>query len=353
MSRSFIAAGLCVAGSVAIMIASVGSTDPVFESGPLVEGLSDRVNDVTSVRLALADRTATIRRLDDGSWGVEELSDYPANYERIKQLIVGLGESEVFEAKTRRQERHIELGLAGVENGSPTMSIEMRDSAGGEVASVLIGDLGPSQNVGRRFVRQSDADDCYLAYTPRLPEMDPKSWADRALSRMPVNEVRQMDRVLPDGMSFRFVRDSADSVFGLTGLAPDLSAVLSPDNSGTRSLAGAMTSVVWDEVELLGDEQPTPIEEIVFTLFEGRRIIWTRIEGERRVVIRAEYLPIGEADQAVVDEVTTFNERHGPWVYTLADATMTLLFPPAERLVSGLEPEVGAEAPLGPVAPEP
>lgn len=349
MNRSAIVAVLAVAGSALIMLANIDFRAQTFERGLLVPGLEDRINDIASVEFASADQRVTFEQDSEGSWRVAQLEGYPADFERAKEFILGLAEATRLEAKTTRPERHAEIGLEGVGQNSPTIGVTLADASGDTIAEVLMGDLGPGMNIGERFVRLAGEDATFLARVPSAPDVSPERWAERELTRLSAQDVRSFE-IITGGDRFVFTRERPDAVFRI-GSAPTEGAVAR--NTDARRTAGAMTSVTWTGVESVSDAPQAEIGAISsFTLFDGRTLIWTRRGDTRRVTLAASYTPNeGESAATIADietEVADFNQRHGPWVYELAAATIDLLFPAPETLADGLEP-AEPEGPVGPV----
>lgn len=353
MNRSAIVAVLAVAGSALIMAGNIDFEGQRFERGLLIPGLEGRINEVASIAIASTDQRVTIERDAEGGWGVVELEGYPADFERAKELVIGLAEATKLEAKTTRAERHGEIGLAGVDQNSTTISITLAAAGGDGLAEVLMGDIGPGMNIRERFVRLAGEDETFLARTPPAPQVAPERWAARELTRLGATEVQSIEVSDGGGGFYAFSRERPDAVFTVASVPDSESAAaLAAQNSNTRRAAGAMTSVTWTGVEPIAEAALGQIGATSrFTLFDGRHIEWNREADTRRVTLSASYAPNSDASEAdIADiraEVEAFNERHGPWVYELAAATIEQLFPSPETLVDGLEQT--EEGPVGPV----
>ena len=91
----------------------------VSESGPLVPGLSNELNDIKALRITGAGNAliAELTRKDSG-WVVSNRHDYPADFDKVREYLLKLADAKLREAKTSKPENYARLGvedLAGAE----------------------------------------------------------------------------------------------------------------------------------------------------------------------------------------------------------------------------------------------
>src|SRR5262245_36827735 len=111
-------------------------------TGPLFPGLTDRVNDVASLKVATAQGQVTVRR-DGETWHVDERDGYPARFETVKSVLLGVADLKTLEPKTTRPELYGKLGLAEpTDEGSDATQLTLLDGGGNALASVLVGHMG-------------------------------------------------------------------------------------------------------------------------------------------------------------------------------------------------------------------
>ena len=75
--------------------------------------LMANINDTTEVVGVSKNETFTLTRRD-GHWVVKEKSDYPADANKVRQLIVGMAQFRRVEPKTRNPELYEKLGVEGI-----------------------------------------------------------------------------------------------------------------------------------------------------------------------------------------------------------------------------------------------
>lgn len=141
--KSFIAFSIVTAALVVAAIVAVGMRPAptlIPKNRALVfGGLDARINDVSAVEIATAKRTFTVVRTGDG-WGIKELRNYPAKFDKVKTVLVELSQLRYLEAKTSDPARFDRLDLRDVSvKGAKSKRITVRDKDGKVLAEGLIG----------------------------------------------------------------------------------------------------------------------------------------------------------------------------------------------------------------------
>ena len=141
--RSLLLFSLVTAALVAAAAVSVANRPAVTvipTDRPFVfQGLGEQLNEAFSVEIQTADRKFSIQRTGDG-WGVAELKGYPANFDKVKTVIVELSQLRYLEPKTADPARFHRLELRDVtEKGAKSKKVTVRDKTGNILAEGLIG----------------------------------------------------------------------------------------------------------------------------------------------------------------------------------------------------------------------
>lgn len=187
--------------------------DP-WERQPLYPDLLERVNDVTSVRIASqADGIVTLTKQDD-RWTVAERHDYAADFGRIRAALVELARMESLEPKTSKPENFADLAVQDVEapEGTTTNSIRFTAKAGEEVlADLLIGRVRP-EDVGKGvFVRKHGENQVWLASGAFQPNRRALQWLDRSVVNIDSRRIWEVTVTHPDGDTFTVHRPEMGS----------------------------------------------------------------------------------------------------------------------------------------------
>ena len=83
---------------------------------PVAPALQDRVNDTAAVIIEAADGTVTLER-EGADWTLAEKAGYPANAEKIRELILSLRDAKILEEKTANKDRFNEVVRGPVTEG--------------------------------------------------------------------------------------------------------------------------------------------------------------------------------------------------------------------------------------------
>lgn len=200
---------LVTAVVVAALLVALWTRDdgtPAERGQALTAGLAEALNEATVLRLAGADGTLTLERAD-GEWSVAEWGGYPARFEPVKEVLVGLSGLEVVEAMTARPDRHGRLGLAepGAAEGAGTrLTVEAAD--GRVLADVIVGSPRAGQ-LEQLYARRAGEDQTWLVAGRLDPPDGAGDLVDRELLRLPATAMRAVTVEPVEGPTVRAERD--------------------------------------------------------------------------------------------------------------------------------------------------
>lgn len=135
---SLVTAVLVVAAAVSVANRPAATVIP--KDRPFVfEGLDQQLNNAFSLEIQTAQRKFTIQRGDNG-WGVADLNGYPANFDKVKTVLVELSQLRYLEPKTSDPARFERLELQEVTaKGAKSKKVTVKDKSGKILAEGLIG----------------------------------------------------------------------------------------------------------------------------------------------------------------------------------------------------------------------
>lgn len=321
-------------GAAAVASVSRGSALPADLPERLFPRLDDAVNDVAAVRLASDDAEVRFARVD-GEWVSPTLDGYPAQFERVKEVILQVAELEPIEAKTDRPELHGRIGVlaptgdADAAEGAGTL-VELSDGSGEVLASVIAGSVASLGAEQATFVRRTDEPRAWLAAGRVAPRLDPMQWVDRDVVRLPREQVQRVDIVPAAGPSVLLYRAlRTDREFELLNVPEGRSA---RGISATRPITTAMGFLRAEGVRRAGDAVPDDAITTTFTTFDGlsvEAVTWVE-SGEEEVVWAAfaarapeasEQADVGPAEGAepmtAAGRARELNEKLGGWWFRL------------------------------------
>jgi hypothetical protein len=201
----------------------------------LVAGL--KLEDVAEIALRSASATLTLARRD-GTWVIKERADFPADAERVRELLLMLAELKIVQAEPVAEGQRARLELAepgaAAATGAGTL-LELKDGAGKTMSRLLLGKkvtartatAGPSPEqgvpTGRYVMQGTDTGSVALVSDPLVTaEAKPDAWLAKDLIR--ADQIRSITASGPDGRErFSLSRgsDSYDWKLGGGG-KPDL-----------------------------------------------------------------------------------------------------------------------------------
>ncbi|QYU66183.1 DUF4340 domain-containing protein [Leptolyngbya sp. 15MV] len=252
------------ASGLAVLIVQRGSpASASAESRALLfPGLEARINDVARISVrhgAKPENQFTIVR-GATDWEIVERGGYPAQFEKAKQLVVGLAEMRIVETLTARPENHRRLGVhdpashidapEGSGDGAtiPTQ-VTLADEKGNPLASVILGATrwGATPMV---YVRKPDDPQVWLA-SGRIDAPGVfTNWVDTQILNIPRDRVRSAVIMHPDGEVLAVERATpAETAFAVQN--PPEGRRLRGPNVGD-SVATAIAAVTLEDVAPIG-----------------------------------------------------------------------------------------------------
>ena len=110
-----------------------------IEGTALIPGLARQAKAIATVEIVQGEKKTTLVR-DGDQWKVKERAGYPANPERVRQLLTSLASAELIEPKTASKERHKQLELEDPSaKDSKARGIRILDAKGNPFAEVVLG----------------------------------------------------------------------------------------------------------------------------------------------------------------------------------------------------------------------
>ncbi len=183
--------------------------------------------------IAIRDPDATLTLVSrDGGWRVKERADFPADADRVRDLLLRLVELKVVQPEAVAEAQRARLQLlepgAGRDAGAGTR-IELRDGAGAVLAQLLLGKkvtamvagaaIGPETGTPTgRYAMSGDASGSVALVSESLAQAEAKAepWLSKELIR--VERAKSISASGPDGKQrFAVTRDSEASDWKLAG----------------------------------------------------------------------------------------------------------------------------------------
>ena len=248
------------------------TTAALSANTPLYPDLDKSINDANKISIVTAgnDTVAELTRSDTG-WTIANKSDYPADLEKIRSLLLDLVNTQIREEKTANPDNYSRLGVS---------DIEQDDAAGKRVdveglatpLSLVIGNVASNSGNGT-YVRRAGEPQSYLVDKTLAPADDAKQWALQPIVEIPSNRFQRVSIEHADGDSVTVSKQNKTDInFKVFNMLSDRE--LSHDtvaNPIGNNLSNLRLEDVLPVAELNPDEQ----EDVVtseFYAFDGLQI---------------------------------------------------------------------------------
>ncbi len=240
--------------------------------GMFLSTLGERVNDVAEIRVKHANKPAnefTLKRDEKGGWTIPERGGYPAKFEKVKDVIVGLSQLQTSEELTSKPENYARLGVQDpatyveakegeAASGNVPTSIVLRDGKGAEVASVIVGGSKWGQPPGTYVRRPGEARAWLCSGRVDVPNQV-SGWVESEFLRLGGGRVKSARLTHKDSPEILVVKNApADTAWAVQNV-PEGKKLRGP-NIGDQ-IALAASSIALDDV--------APVESIDFDGAKG------------------------------------------------------------------------------------
>jgi len=268
--RTLLILGLAAVIAVGAALMSLREAPPgenTLATGLLLPSLATRINDVALIRIKSDEGEFSLRRQADGkSWVVPEKAGYPAQFKKIKALVVSLAQTCKVEPKTRRPERYARLGV----DDAKGLLLTFEDAAGKTIAALVVGKRKYARGgigEGWRYVRLAGDPQAWQVSGLGAVEPEVKRWLVSEILTVNRDRVRQVSLVHPDGKTVRLSRQTPEQLnFVLAGIPKGraLSSLSAPN-----VLGGALASLSFEDVVPVGKIDFSKAVTATFETFDG------------------------------------------------------------------------------------
>ena len=301
--------------------------------------LSKQLNDVNEVVVESSAGLVNIHRNGE-RWLVKQRNDYPADMGKLKQVILGLADMKLIEAKTQRSESYSKLGIEEpTEENSKNLRVILK-SGENELASIIIGNErsgsgGASQS---RYVRKSGDAQSWLVKTDIAIDKEAQHWLDDTLADIKAERIRSIQYKQADGKSMTITKNQFD--------AKDYSVLALPKDkeinsqSTVNNLATALQSLTLQDVvpatAAKTDSKPNSTEiqtydglviRINSYLQDGQtlNIFEANFDANARIAETDENKDKLKSADDVKKEAEALQAQWQPWAYVLSSTNINKL----------------------------
>lgn len=269
---------------------------------PFLPELAEAINEVGGLVLTQGDQRVELVRDGDG-WALASMAGYPAKFDPVRELLIGLARLSDAEQRTARADRHGDLQVAADGAGAGTR-VRVTGAAGDPMADIWIGKTQwqPSEAT---YLRREGEDQVWLAAGSVRPSVSARTWFESELVSLPATDVQRL--AVSGDVQLELARDDSGSV-ALVGDLPDGRTLATPDPF--EGLMRQLARMTFEEVASADAEQVAgdPLRTLRFETGDGGAItlaLWSTA-GELWATVAAEasapVVPVGPSPEAEGEE---------------------------------------------------
>jgi len=300
---------------------------PVAAGGAVVFGdLLAHANDLQTITVASATDKFTIARKGDG-WALAEKGGYPVLADKLRQLVAGLADLRLLEAKTDQPDRYGRLEVEDIAaKDAKSKQVTLAGPDGKALADLIVGkqnftsDLNGLHGI---YVRKPGSAQAWLAQGSVDLPTTAVEWINRTIVDVPEDKIQRL-QFEPTAAPAVTVSKADKSAAEFT-LAP-LPEGKSADPEALKRLTEVFTALDLDDVRADKDtDKAVKAGTAEAATFDG-----LGLKAELLVMDGATWLRLAAsapAGSAAVDEAKTISDRVSGWLFKLPQFKAALLQP--------------------------
>lgn len=311
--------------------------------------LRSNINNITHI--TVQDNSAsTSLELKDGVWVTKNKHDYPADFSKIRRLLIDLSELKTIESKTAKKEKYHLLGVQAPEDqGTTSKLVKLGNQDNSYELSLIIGNSKFSGKPGL-YVRKLEEELSWLVEGRVNITTQTKDWLSKQVLDISADRIDHITITQPNDDVVSISKDSEDSVKFVLANKPDGKELSNESNLAT--IAGSLSNLMLDDVIPLSDFDfgTNETTHTRFELTDGLAINIKLAKKENNTYAHISAEAISDTNTATDDkssqektptsiaasadsEVNAINAKHQNWVYVIPSFKASNLIKKMEELV--------------------
>ncbi len=322
-----------VAAAVSVSANRLPGTDPVEK--PVFEGLEDKINSAVSLTVRSVKDTVTVERAA-GTWRVTEKAGFPADAERVRQVLFELSQLTLMEPKTQMPERYARIQVEDVDTKDAKSSfLAVKDESGASLAELIIGKAknGLAGVTGKGvYLRKPDQQQAWLARGELDLRTGVNAWLAKGIVDIDAKKIQRVTTTRPDGSVIVFSKaDPSATEFEVGGL-PDGKTVKKDE---IKDVGAVLSGLNLADVQP-ADQKKLPDDKLIqaeVVTFDGLVVNIDMEETEDGIWARFEASAGGD-NAEVAKQAEDLNARVKGWVYQIPDFKVRPILKKADELIA-------------------
>lgn len=310
-----IAALLSVALAVLALSHQAALLEPQTAQETFFPDLPSKVRDIALIHVVSKKGAFDIAFKPEKGWVLPDKANYPADFDTVRQTIIGMAALQTVERKTSRPDWLHYIHLVAPPKGDG-VEIALEDEDGKTLAALIAGkseDIGDASAHGL-YVRRLESDQSWLVRSVFDPKSDPSDWMDKNIVDVDAARIQEADVDPANGQSYEVSRDKlTDPDFQLSPI-PKGREVAFP--TGPDGVADAISNFTFDDVAPASNFDFTNAARVVTRTFDGLVVAVRVIQqgNDYWATLSAEAVP-GKEDAAA--EARKIDGKASGWAYKL------------------------------------
>ena len=310
---------------------SQGGGQKAIAPGTLVfPGLAAKLQAAEKLTITTKGHTMTLVR-KDGIWGIADRGGYRAQQDRLRELLTGLTELRVTEARTSDPEQYDRLGVGDPSKAVTTANLlRVLGPNDSVIAELIVGHrrVRTAGNVPESiYIRRVGEAQSWLA-EGRLPvDADPQLWFEREISNIRRDQVASVVSTRSEGI-LEFGRDGEKLVLKSPAEHPKL------DEYRVEEVFRGLDSLTLTDVKTAAEQPGQKMGSAIYTLTDGMTVTVTVYRDD--VNVWAQFQAGGEGEAKA--KADAMNTLVAGWAYQLGSWKEKTFVPTLDELKSD-EPE--------------
>ena len=310
-----VAALLSAALAVLALAHQAALLEPLTAQETFFPDLPSKVREIARIHIVSQKGAFDIAFQPENGWVLPDKNNYPADFDTVRQTIIGMAALQIVERKTARPDwlHYVHLDAPPKGDG---VEVALEDEEGKTLAALITGkgeDIGDASARGL-YVRRLDSDQSWLVRSVFDPKSDPADWMDKNVVDVDAARIQEADVDPAGGPSYEVSREKpTDPDFQLSPI-PKGREVAFP--TGPDGVADALSNFTFEDVAPARDFDFSNATRVVTHTFDGLIVTVEVIQqgNDYWATISAEAAP-GKED--AIAESRKIDGKATGWAYKL------------------------------------
>ncbi len=349
----------------------------------LAPDLADKINSVSKLELKKGDVSLTVVQQGTGkdlAWVVANRGNYPAKFDKVKEVLVAISEAKLLEKKTNLPDKFAALEIDDPSATAKSTLVTIYDEKSQPISSVVIGKMakGPGGRGGDgAFARKAGDNQVWQSDLKQTFDLAFNQWVDTTVIQLERSRIRAVDVAPVAGDAIKVSKSKAEDVNFTLDNMPANKVLKYPGSADTPAYAIEFLDMTDAVPAASVDFAKEPVLTSTFSTFDGLIATATvsKVDGKHwvKLAFATDFSKTPVADPApaaepvdpakpavpappktktrdeVTKEAADLNARHAPWAYQIVDYKVNQFAPKLEELLKDPEPPAAPAAPITPL----